>query len=307
MGTGWVLPDSDRLQSLADIQDEIEHASLELLDVMGVLARRAQLLTDSAGSTIELLEAEELVCCTATGIAKPMLGARRASSVGLSGATLSADEILRSNQLMTDPLSEGDWAREVEALSAMCAPLELNGALVGVVKVVSPDEDAFSEEDAGTLRAVSRFISDAMFQTILPELQGDTGSIDPVTHLGGRGLYEQRLSIEADRSNRYGRPLTVMLIRLDGYYDSGLLKEVANLVRGVDECFLIDAGEFAIIMPDTDRAGAEIAANRVKNTIRERYGKGKLKAETSVAEAAGPDGNALHTAAAAALALSRLK
>jgi diguanylate cyclase (GGDEF)-like protein len=94
--------------------------------------------------------------------------------------------------------------------------------------------------------------------------------------LPDRRAYEERLAIEAERARRYRYPLALVLIKLDGLdavAEQGgepavedVLREVAEVLGGsrfADEAFRIGDGEFAILLPHTDLAGAEAAAARM--------------------------------------------
>jgi diguanylate cyclase (GGDEF)-like protein len=96
------------------------------------------------------------------------------------------------------------------------------------------------------------------------------------TELPDRHAYEERLAIEAERARRYRYPLALVLIELDALdavAEQGgepavedVMHEVAQVLSGsrfADEAFRIGDGEFAILLPHTDLAGAEAAAARM--------------------------------------------
>ena len=134
------------------------------------------------------------------------------------------------------------------------------------------------------------------------------------TELPDRGAYEERLAIEAERARRYRYPLALVLIELDGLdavAEQGgepgvedVLREVAEVLNGsrfADEAFEIGDGEFAILLPHTDLAGAEAAAARMTMQV---SASGVVSASWGAASDEGHPG-ALHERAVKALAEGR--
>jgi hypothetical protein len=68
------------------------------------------------------------------------------------------------------------------------------------------------------------------------------------------------------RAVRYGQQFSVMLIRGT---DAGTL---CVLLRGADLFVAWDGGDLLALLPDTDRAGAEVAAERVRAATEARVG-----------------------------------
>ena len=134
------------------------------------------------------------------------------------------------------------------------------------------------------------------------------------TDLTDRHAYEERLAIEAERARRYRYPLALVLIELDGLdavAEQGgepavedVLSEVAEVLNGsrfADEAFRIGAGEFAVLLPHTDLAGAEAAAARLTMQV---SASGGVSAAWGAASEEGHPG-ALHERAVKALIAGR--
>jgi diguanylate cyclase (GGDEF)-like protein len=104
---------------------------------------------------------------------------------------------------------------------------------------------------------------------------------DPLTGLGNRRALDETLTGETARSARQGVPLAVGLVDLDGLRRindrSGhlegdrCLREAARAmeesVRGSDMCFRWGGDEFVVVLPGTDRAGAEGVLARMAETV----------------------------------------
>lgn len=104
---------------------------------------------------------------------------------------------------------------------------------------------------------------------------------DDLTGLANRRLLVDRLQEELDRSRRYGRPFSLVLLDLDHFkrvndtYGHGVgdqvLKDTAQAMervcREMDLAGRMGGEEFAMILPETDGSGALIAADRLRVEI----------------------------------------
>jgi diguanylate cyclase (GGDEF)-like protein len=107
--------------------------------------------------------------------------------------------------------------------------------------------------------------------------------VDQLTGLGNRRAFDEVLDREIARSLRVGSSLTVGVADLDGFKQINdsfghvkgdeclrtAARALADEVRGPDVCFRWGGDEFALVLPDTDRAGAELLAGRLCAAVRE--------------------------------------
>jgi len=105
---------------------------------------------------------------------------------------------------------------------------------------------------------------------------------DPLTGLANRRRLMERLAEEAERARRYGTPLSLLLVDIDRFkqfndayghrFGDLALKEAAQAVKGaVRSCDLaarFGGEELAVLMPETDLAGACAAAERICAEVR---------------------------------------
>jgi diguanylate cyclase (GGDEF)-like protein len=106
---------------------------------------------------------------------------------------------------------------------------------------------------------------------------------DPLTSLGNRRRFMDRLMEEAAEARRYGHPLSVVFLDLDHFkwvndtyghpIGDEVLKEVARLLkeraRETDVVARIGGEEFAVLLPSTDTAGAALLAESFRARIAE--------------------------------------
>jgi diguanylate cyclase (GGDEF)-like protein len=105
--------------------------------------------------------------------------------------------------------------------------------------------------------------------------------VDELTGLGNRRAFDEALPAELARAERAGSPVSTALIDIDGFKqyndryghlegDHGL-RQVAAAITGAmragDRGFRWGGDEFAVILPDTDFAGAELALTRIAAAV----------------------------------------
>ena len=142
-----------------------------------------------------------------------------------------------------------------------------------MLKVYSPEADNFDDGDVETLELLSGLVAAHMSHASLFAAEVHGGRHDALTGLLNRRAYEERLPVEIARANRFGWPLSLCLLDLDGFkkindtlgHPAGdrALQQVAALIdesRLTDDGFRIGGDEFAILMPQTEREDAELAA-----------------------------------------------
>ena len=137
--------------------------------------------------------------------------------------------------------------------------LGAEGALVGSVALIRDVSEEKRLEDE--LRALSQ--------------------TDGLTGLFNRRFMDEAIISELGRSDRYGTPLSIALFDVDHFkkfndthgHEQGdrVLKGIADTareaMRDVDLCCRYGGEEFLVIMPNTDREGALLAAERLREAV----------------------------------------
>ncbi|CDI48889.1 GGDEF domain-containing protein [Clostridium tetani] len=108
-------------------------------------------------------------------------------------------------------------------------------------------------------------------------------TIDKTTGLGNIKSFYMDLDKEISKSKRYEKPLSLMMIKLE-FYDEikaligeikmkELLKEIGKIItsftRKEDISCKLGQDTLAILMPETDKNGAEVVKTRIKETLKE--------------------------------------
>jgi two-component system response regulator AtoC len=90
------------------------------------------------------------------------------------------------------------------------------------------------------------------------------------TLIGSTSYLEERMAAETDRALRYHRPLGLVMLRLDGPVAAAeaALERVSSVLRRMDCIAEYGPDEFAIVVPEADRAAAEATARRLVREAR---------------------------------------
>lgn len=110
-------------------------------------------------------------------------------------------------------------------------------------------------------------------------------TMDPLTGLSNRRLFDERFEVEWQRATRQGKSLAVIVIDVDNFkayndcfgHPAGdeCLKQIAGAInaerRSIDVAARIGGEEFVLLLPDIGSSGAAAVAERVRKAI-ERLG-----------------------------------
>lgn len=217
----------------------------------------------------------------------------------------------------------GASVRNLGLLSAMCVPLtsfaspprregdpepsperrrfseKAKDELLGCIYVDSNASTySFREEDLYLFLILANHATTAL----LKERLYRQAITDPLTRLFTRGHFERTLEEQERRFEAARIPYSLIMVDLDRFKEindqhghligDAVLRELADLlgrvVRGDDLCFRYGGDEIAIVLPETDAAGAQIAAEKVRRALGEhRFGEG-LRLSASLGAATCP-------------------
>jgi diguanylate cyclase (GGDEF)-like protein len=166
--------------------------------------------------------------------------------------------------------------------SGVVTPLGVRDVHFGALVSLDPEAAAFGPEDVKLMEAIGPQLSTALENARLYEEVKSQSLTDPLTGLGNRRAFDQRLEQEVDRARRYGEPLSLALVDIDHFkiyndthgHTAGddVLRRlgaalVERMIRRTDLAYRYGGEEFAIIMPGTGQEAASMALQRLHEAV----------------------------------------
>jgi diguanylate cyclase (GGDEF)-like protein len=172
------------------------------------------------------------------------------------------------------PAGEPD---DVRFQSALVTPLAATAGTPGVVAAYALAAGAFSPEHAASVRELLRDAGIALANARRFADVEARVNVDPATGVRNRRGYELELGREVARAERSGRPLSVVVVEVDGREETqpnaGALAEVARLVTRVTRRSDISCRrgerELAILLPGTEESGATVLTRRLRDAAKQ--------------------------------------
>jgi GGDEF domain-containing protein len=152
-----------------------------------------------------------------------------------------------------------------ETTLASVAFVERDGLLAGVTLVAIQ-----SEAPLAALHALSGHTAAAMRQLLSVDPAGPRRHRDPATGLLTRTGLEERAAREIVRAARYGRPLTLLVVK-PGSSDGATMRVCARVLqdqlRDLDILARFDERHLAAMLPETDAHGGQLVVDRLRERL----------------------------------------
>ncbi|MGQ5522754.1 diguanylate cyclase domain-containing protein [Chitinimonas sp. PSY-7] len=150
------------LNEVITTQSHLAQAELELEGFMVIVVERILMLTPATGAVVELAEGEQMVYRAASGSVRPYIGLRIKKEGSLSGRCVITGQMLDCPDTSTDLRVDYAACQKVGAASMVVTPLVDRGRVVGVLKILSNQANAFSPADLQTLQLMAGLIGAAI-------------------------------------------------------------------------------------------------------------------------------------------------
>jgi diguanylate cyclase (GGDEF)-like protein len=285
------LSDSERLP-LGEIVEEF--SSLDLDRIAGAATRRIPSLVGARLSSLFLYdyESRELVLASHTH-PRPLperiaLKAHRHSVMdrALSDRAIILVDGFRDWEKSHQARLERSFASQYETETCLSVPLLTANFVVGVLNLADKQGGgAFDPaSDVPAVEHLSRVLAMAIRNgKLFREVQNQARS-DALTGLRNYRAFQETLRTEMHRSQRYGRPLGLVMLDVDSFKElndrfghqagDAALTELGAVIRAATrhEDFAARTGgdEIAIILPETAPAGCLSVVRRLVSSVRER-------------------------------------
>lgn len=173
------------------------------------------------------------------------------------------------------------WMTNQRSRSYVGVPLILLDKVVGVISVQSLDSHAYSADQIRLLETIATQAAIAVQNASLYDQMKQMAITDSVTGLFTRRHFTQLGQREVDRALRYDRRLSVLMVDIDHFkrvndtYGHNTGDQVLMMVavtcrmalRATDIVGRWGGEEFAIVLPEADRDGAALIAERIRRMM----------------------------------------
>lgn len=302
-----VTEERDRLLDLVLTLSQVACAGGGTEALMGEIVAAGQALTRGTGAVVELLDGDWLEYRSASGSLAPHVGLRLKVEGSFSGLAVMSGSVQQCRDSEADHRVNLAACRAVGARSMLAVPLAHRGQRIGVLKTVSSAVEAFDLLDVRALQLAGGILGAVLGRELLDEetsrvhaerarawelanrdLQ-DRALIDPLTQVGNRALFMEKLSQARQRLVAgSARPFAVAFLDLDGFkgvndslgHHAGdeALREVArrlsSCARDCDTVARLAGDEFVVLLEHlagtddaTGIAGKMVSALRAPWTL----------------------------------------
>ena len=189
----------------------------------------------------------------------------------------------KQSTVVVDVSKDERYCAAVPATSSeLAVPILFNDNLLGVINIESLQVGFFDDEDSRLIEVVASHLAIALSHISSQADLLEQAVRDPLTGLFNRHYFNSIIASELSRSDRYERPLSLMMVDVDGFravnnkmghlQGDEVLQNVARMieknVRDADRVIRYGGDEFLIIMPETDGQGdAQLVADRLRQEI----------------------------------------
>ncbi len=229
------------------------------------------LVEENCGSLVSYLPAQSLTTKRVMAeLDKALRGKQLPSPQDLQDFTFN---------IFPEPSSEASDPGPPEDL--LVEEVNIRGAFRGLLLLQRYEKKKFSEEEKNTLKFFLKHASGLLDNAFLYHKTQQLAITDGLTKLYNHRYFQDALEDELNRSRRFRRPLSLIMIDIDHFkhfndtygHQQGdiILKELACLlrenVRKIEIVARYGGEEFAIILPETSDAEAAEIAERLRNEV----------------------------------------
>jgi diguanylate cyclase (GGDEF)-like protein len=273
---------ADSLLGLLNLLRELVPFDRAGVFVLDCQQKRLELIASAGGGAVDLIEAVEF-------------------DLGTGFSSWVAKR--RKPTLLTDlqrPVREG----EMPLRCFMSVPVIVHGDLVGVLNLGHSLPRAFDEDHLRLVSTVTSLLAATLTREVMERMLAENAAVDPRTGVLTAKQLARRALEETDRSRRHGDPLTLVLVRVEGYealvsahgFGAGeaVIRDLGRLlptcVRSADPVGQVGTDEFALLLVHTGMMEAQTVAGRVVEQVAKHSFPRRRRLKVACAATAFPEG-----------------
>ncbi len=248
-----------------------------------LLDRTLQHLEAEIGSILLLGDDDQLCVMVAKGLPSEVVERTQMKiGEGISGHVALHGQSLIVEDVEAHPIFRRRNHERYYTSSLISAPLIRNGVLLGVININNKtNREPFEPHDLRLLEAIAAHASVALGNARKYEDTLRLSQIDALTGLANHGYFYKTLDREIERSKRYERGLSLVMLDIDYFkqyndrhgHRAGdqALVAVARIIgdrsRAHDIVARYGGEEFAVILPETTLDGAHAFGDKLRTAI----------------------------------------
>ena len=167
--------------------------------------------------------------------------------------------------------------------SFLCLPLisDSSNEPVGAINLYRKETDGFSVQEIRLFQKLSQQIARVIDKVLIYQHTRELSITDDLTQIANRRYFNQRFDREMQRSQRYNRALSILMIDIDyfkSYNDSHghlkgdeVLREVAKILerslRKADIVARFGGEEFVVLLPEIDKEHAQNVGEKLRAAV----------------------------------------
>lgn len=162
-----------------------------------------------------------------------------------------------------------------------CVPLASQGTVLGMLHVSNGSGTALIELEQAAVESIAEHLALVLYSLELRESLRVQSLRDPLTALYNRRYLEESLPREAERCERRGRPLSLLMLDVDHFKRfndehghgagdallTGIGQVLGEVTRGEDIACRYGGEEFIVVMPEADIDQALMRAEQIREAI----------------------------------------
>lgn len=167
--------------------------------------------------------------------------------------------------------------------SILCLPLlsETTEAPLGAINLYRNEIDGFTQQERQLFDKISQQVARVLDKVLIYHQTQELSVTDDLTRLANRRYFNQRFEHEIQRSQRYTRDLSIIMIDIDHFKNFNdtnghlqgdeVLRVVAKILeqnlRKADLVARFGGEEFVVMLPEIDKSHAQKAAEKLRIAI----------------------------------------
>jgi diguanylate cyclase (GGDEF)-like protein len=165
--------------------------------------------------------------------------------------------------------------------SYMAVAMVSRGKVIGVMDARSTRTGAFLDQDEKIFSILAGSAALAVENALLHQKTQELTIVDDLTGLYNFRYFSRKLKTEVMRAKRYRLPLSIIMIDIDWFKRcndtyghlfgnrvlQGLASGINECIREVDVACRYGGEEFAVILPQTQKADAQMIGERIRRRV----------------------------------------